>query len=69
MAEEVAAHVEVDQGRILEILKKRFASHIANLEHQNAMLQVATEELIKQRDEAVEDNTRLRSQLNSPHRE
>ncbi|MFE9742969.1 hypothetical protein [Streptomyces sp. NPDC006477] len=66
MAEQNPVDINVDQARVVENLKVRFASKLADLEHENAMMSVALEQVIHERDEAVADNQRLREEANQP---
>lgn len=61
--------IDVDLAQVVELLKKRFTETVANLEHQNAMLQVALESQVARLAEAEEDNRKLRAQQNAAPRE
>jgi regulator of replication initiation timing len=54
--------INVDGNRVTEKLKAKFASQIAELNYQIAMLEVALEEAIQERNQAEEENTKLRKE-------
>lgn len=66
MAEQKNVDIDVDMGRVVDVLKQRFALKVAELEKENAMLLVALEDAIGARNEALEDNQRLREEASSP---
>lgn len=60
MAEEENVDIKVDMNRVVEKLNATFAKEIASLRHQLAVYEVALEDAINERDDALRDNKELR---------
>ena len=61
MAGEEEVGIKVDMNRVVEKLKARWLAKLAELEHENAMLEVALEDAVRGREEAEEENRLLRA--------
>ncbi|GAA2554881.1 hypothetical protein GCM10010423_65070 [Streptomyces levis] len=64
MAEETQ-DINVDANRVIEVLKASLTARIAELEHRNAIMEVALQDAINERNQAEAENTELRKGRNA----
>jgi hypothetical protein len=58
--------IKVDMNRVVEKLKAQWSARVADLEYQVAVMEVALEDAVREREEAEEENRRLRAESMKP---